>query len=127
MKNQKLKLAAILFAANVPLSAIGSTCDMLTSSVDDARTRLRRAASETNLEDAKDQARKARNSLDDAASAAQDCKCDAAYSEFDDAASRAKRARDADNAEEFVENLNRSIRNFNSAVEALRSCARQKR
>ena len=127
MKNLKLKLAAMLLASSFSLIATASTCDMLTSSVDDARTKLRRAANESTLEDAKDQARRARNALDDAASAAQDCKCDTAYSEFDDAATRARRARDADNAEEFVENLNRSIRYFNSALEALKLCARQRR
>lgn len=100
---------------------------MLSYAVDDARTKLRRAANETDLEDAKDYARRAKSALEDAAMAAMDCKCDMAYSEFDSAASRARRARDADDSEEFVDSLNRAIRSFNSALEALRDCARRRR
>ena len=101
-------LLGIVGAAWLPSSALASTCSMLSYSVDDARTKLRRAATETELEDAKDQARRAKSALEDAASASMDCKCDLAYSEFDDAATRARRARDADDAEEFVEQINRS-------------------
>ena len=127
MKNVYVKLAVALVTSTLPFVAVASTCDMLTSNIDDARTRLRRAANETNLGEAKDLARRARNALDDAASSAQDCKCDEAYSEFDDAATRARRARDSDSAEDYVYNLNRSIKSFNSALTALRSCAQQRR
>lgn len=127
MTNVHIKLAIVLLTIALPFASVASTCDILTSNVDDARTRLRRAANENNLEEAKDLARRARNALDDAASSAQDCKCDEAYSEFDDAATRARRARDADSADDFVYNLNRSIKSFNSALSALRSCAQQRR
>lgn len=100
---------------------------MLTYAVDDARTKLKRAANETDFEDAKDYARRARSALDDAAMAAMDCKCDMAYMEFDSAATRARRARDADDPEEFVDSLNRAIRSFNSAIEALRACGRTRK
>ncbi len=90
--------------------------------VDDARTNLQRAANETNLEAAKDYARRAKSALDDAAMSARDSNCDMASLEFDTAASNARRARDADSAEEFVYSLNRAIRSFNSAIDALRVC-----
>jgi hypothetical protein len=127
MTNPYIKLAIVLVTIALPFDAVASTCDMLTSNVDDARTRLRRAANETNFEAAKDLARRARNALDDAASSAQDCKCDEGYLEFDDAATRARRARNADSAEDFMYNLNRSIKSFNSALDALRSCSQQRR
>jgi len=118
---------ALVFAlaAFVP-NAHASNCGMLSYSIDDARTKLKRAANETDFESAKDYARRAKSALDDAAMAAMDCKCDMAYSEFDTAASRARRARDADDVNEFVDSLNRSIRSFNSALEALLSCPRNR-
>ena len=118
---------SIVLALTLPTNASASSCSMLSYAVDDARSKLRRAANETDLEDAKDQARRAKSALEDAAEAAGDCKCDAAYNEFDDAATRARRARDADDADEFVDNLNRAIRSFNAANEALRNCARRSR
>lgn len=102
-------------------------CERSNYSVDDARTKLKRAANETDFESAKDYARRAKSALDDAAMAAMDCKCTMAYSEFDTAASRARRARDADTVEEFVDSLNRSIRSFNSALDALRACTNTRR
>ena len=106
-----------------PSSACATSCNMLSYSVDEARTELKRAANETDFESAKDYARRARSALDDAAMAAMDCKCDMAFMEFDTAASRARRARDADTVDELVDSLNRSIRSFNSALDALRFCA----
>lgn len=103
------------------------TCDMLPLNVDDARTYLRRAANETDLEAAKDYARRAKRALDDAAMSAMDCRCEMAYIEFDTAASRARRAAYADSVEEFIDSLNRAIRAFNSAINALRICASERR
>jgi hypothetical protein len=100
---------------------------MLSYSTDEARSKLQRAAKETNLDDAKDHARRAKNSLDDAALAAMDCQCHLAYSEFDSAASGARRASYADDPEEFVDNLRRAIRSYNSAVGFLGSCTRTTR
>ncbi len=114
-----------LFALSSTAHAV--TCDMLRYNVDEARTQLRRAANETDFEDAKNYARRARNALDEAAMSAMDCKCLMAHSEFDTAASRARRARDADSVGEFVDSLNRAIRAFNSALDALRACASQRR
>lgn len=119
-----LFIVAALFTAS---HAVASNCGMLSSAVDETRARLKRAADETALEDAKDYARRAKSALDEAALAAMDCKCDTAYSEFDTAATRARRARDADTVEEFVDALNRSIRSFNSALNALRACASLRR
>jgi hypothetical protein len=121
---QAMFILATLFMSS---NALASNCSMLSYAIDDARTKLKRAANETDFEDAKDYARRARSALDDAAMAAMDCKCDMAYSEFDTAASRARRARDADTVEEFVDSLNRSIRSFNSALNALRACASARR
>ncbi len=108
-------------AAFAPIS---HACDIiiLQYSIDFARTKLKRAANETDLEWAKDYARKAKRALDDSAMAAMGCGCGKAYSEFDIAASSARRARDADDANEFVDSLNRSIRSFNSASKALLTC-----
>ena len=114
-----LLLCAVWF---LPDQAAATTCALLSYSVDDARSRLRRAANEDDLDNAKDHARRAKNALDDAAMAALDCQCTVAYSEFDDAARRARRARDADGAEDFADQLNRAIRSYNSAIQALRTC-----
>jgi hypothetical protein len=97
------------------------------SNVDDARSKLRRAATESDFEDAKDYARRAKSSLEDAAMSAMNCGCDLAYSEFDSAATKARRARDADSPEDFVYELNRAIRDFNSAIQFLRSCTPRER
>ena len=99
------------------------TCDMLVMNVDDARTKLRRAANETDFEAAKDYARRAKRALDDSAMSAMDCRCSMASMEFDTAASYARRARNADTADEFIDSLNRAIRSFNAALNALRACA----
>jgi len=122
-RNAALVLALMVFAP----FAYASNCSMLSYAVDDARTKLKRAANETDLEDAKDYARRAKSALDDAAMAAMDCQCDMAQMEFDSAASRARRARDADDPEEFADSLNRAIRAFNSSIEALRTCSRGRR
>ncbi|HQR21083.1 MAG TPA: hypothetical protein PKV98_09455 [Burkholderiaceae bacterium] len=119
--------AVVAFALGVAcFSAGASTCDMLRSNVDDARTYLQRAARSSDLDDARNYARRARNALDDAASSARDCDCQSAYSEFDDAATKARRARDSGDADEFAGNLNRAIRSFNDAIDYLRSCARRR-
>lgn len=116
----------VLLLSVVSLSALASDCNMLLSNVDDARTKLKRAANETDLESAKDYARRAKNALEDTAISATDCECDTASSAFDTAASHARRARDADNPEEFVDSLHRAIRAFNAALDALRDCARKR-
>ncbi len=110
----------------LPLAALAQPCSMLRTNVEEARSKLRRAANETDLEQAKDAARRARTALDDAAMSAQDCKCQMAWSEFDTAATRARRARDADDADDFVDNLNGSIRSFNSAIDAINMCAAER-
>jgi hypothetical protein len=119
-------LVTVLFS--VALCLVSSdvcavTCDMLVMNVDDARTKLRRAADETDFDSAKDYARRAKSALEDAAMSAMDCQCSMAHMEFDSAASYARRARDAGTSDEFVDSLNRAIRAFNSALIALRACA----
>lgn len=104
--------------------ANASLCSMLSYSVDDARTKLKRAARETNLEDAQNYARRAKSALDDASMAAMDCQCTMAQMEFDSAASHARRARNADSPSEFEHHLNRAIRSYNFAIEALHICPR---
>lgn len=119
-------VSILLFLAAVP-GASASTCDVISYAVDDARMKLKRAAKETDLEDAKDHARRAKNALESAAMNAMGCECDMAYMEFDSAASHARRARDADDPGEFVNSLNKAIRSFNSAILALNGCAGEKR
>jgi hypothetical protein len=127
IKKSVLMSLTVMLALSIALpNAWASSCSMLSYTVDDARNRLKRAANETDFEDAKDYARRAKSALDDAAMAAMDCSCDMAYSEFNTAASRARRARDADDPEEFVDSLRRAIRSFNSALDALRNCARRR-
>lgn len=116
-----LPALALLCALSAPAHAV--TCNMLSYNVDEARSKLRRAASGSNLEDAQDQARRANSALEDAAMSAMDCGCHIAYSEFDDAATRARRARDASDGDEFADNLRRAIRSYNSALQALRTCS----
>ena len=103
------------------------TCDMLATTVDDARIELQRAANETDFEAAKYHTRRAKRALDDAAMCAMDCQCDMAYLEFDTAASHARRASNADLVEEFVDYFSRTIRAFNSAIDALSICASMRR
>lgn len=117
-------LLLVAALAVFPPIAHASICDMLFYSIDDARSKLTRAAKETDLESAKDYARRAKSALEDAAMAAMDCECDMAYSEFDTAASLARRARDADDFDAFVDSLNRSIRSFNAGLEVLDLCPR---
>jgi len=115
------------FLCVTSVNAFAGTCDMLLFSIDEARTNLRRAANETNFEAAKDYARHARRSLEDAAMSAMVCGCDVAYMEFDTAGTHARRAGDAYSPQEVVDSLNRAIRAFNSALEALRMSATPRR
>jgi hypothetical protein len=100
---------------------------MLSYNVDDARSKLQRAARASDLDEARDQARRAKSALEDASLSAMDCKCDMAYMKFEDAATRTRRARDASDGREFVENLNRAIKSYNSALNAVRMCASERR
>ncbi len=117
-----LFVAVMFLGLGQAVEAQAGMCDMLSYSVEDARTKLRRAARESDLESAKDAARRARSSLDDASIAAMDCKCTVAFAEFDSASTWARRARDADSGAEFTEALNRAIKNFNYALDALQVC-----
>jgi hypothetical protein len=118
---------AFIFLALLPTTSFAFTCNMLSFSLDDARTQLRRAINESDFEYAKDYARKARSALDDASMSAMDCGCLNLQMELDDAATKARRARDAYDADEFVSNINRAIRGFNSSIELLKSCRPRKR
>lgn len=113
-----LALALVL----TPVAGWAQSCDMLSYYVDDARSRLQLAARTSDLDEGKDQSRRAKNALEEASLSAMDCKCDLAYMEFNDAAVRARRARDASDKEEFIKNLNRAIRSYNSALDAVRMC-----
>jgi hypothetical protein len=122
--NLFVAVAVVLTALYFPFSnAIAVTCEMLSVNVEDARTKLRRAANESDFEEAKDYAQRAKSALDNAALSAMDCDCSMAYSEFEAAASRARRARDADSPAEFVDSLNMAIHASNAALQALRLCA----
>lgn len=117
---RNLWIAVALAAA--PLAGLAQSCTMLSLNIDDARSRLQRAARATELDEGRDQARRAKSSLDDAAMSAMDCRCDMAYMEFDDAATNARRARDASDPEQFVYNLKRAITAYNTALTAVRQC-----
>jgi hypothetical protein len=115
----RLACAVIVFLGATQALACGS----LVNHVDDARTKLRRAANESNFEQAIDLAQRATSALDGAAMSAMNCKCDVAYFEFETAASRARSARDSDSPDEYVDALDRAIKSFNSAIGALKACA----
>jgi vacuolar-type H+-ATPase subunit E/Vma4 len=128
LNKQLFKIMVFYLAASIIgiSNAIAYTCDMLSFNVDEARSKLKRATNETDLESAKDAARRAKNALEEAAYSARDCGCDTAAMEFDSAATKARRARDASNADEFVDELNRAIRSYNSAIDFLRLCRPKK-
>ncbi len=113
--------------ALAPLAGWAQNCSMLSYNVDDARSRLQRAAKASDLDEGRDQARRAKSALEDASMSAMDCRCDMAHMEFDDAAARARRARDASDGQEFVEYLNRVIKSYNAALDAVRMCASERR
>jgi len=117
----------LLFLVLLPTTSLAFTCNMLTYSLDEARTQLLRAINESDFDFAKDYARKARSALDDASMSAMDCGCLNLQMELDDAATKARRARDAYDADEFVSNIDRAVRGFNSSIELLKSCRPRKR
>ena len=100
---------------------------MLRFNLDDARTQLRRAVNETNFEDAKDYARKAKSALEDASMGAMDCRCLNLQMELDDASTKARRARDAYDYSDFASNINGAIRGYNASLGLLSSCRSLKR
>lgn len=110
----------ILLLCVMQSSAFAVTCD-----IEDARNNLRRAASEADFEAAKDYARRASGSLDDAAMSAKDYDCRAAFMEFYAAALYANWARHASSPQEFFDSLNRAIRAFNCGIESLQAWARK--
>lgn len=116
---KKLLILSLLLISQVSFAI---SCDMLTYDIDDVKTRLRRAANETNLEDAKDYARKARSAFDDAAMGALDCGCINLQIELDDGSTASRRARDASDYREFTYNLNKAIRSYNNSIELVKSC-----
>jgi len=112
-------LLAVLLS---PFQVSAYSCEMLSSSIDDSRRWLKRAAEETDLDAAKDYMRKAKNSLEETASALRDCGCDFAASEFDDASTKARRARDATDVEDFSYQFDRAVKAYNAGLEAISSC-----
>ncbi len=102
------------------------SCNSLSSYVEDARDYLRKAQRDSNLNSAKEYARRAKGELEDAETAANSCRCGNAASDFDDAARHARRARDASSSEEFADELRRSVRDFNSALDNLKGCVRRR-
>jgi citrate lyase beta subunit len=107
--------------------AAASSCSQLRYELEDAHSKLRYAANESDLDQARDYARRARNTLDDAANAARDCGCDAGYTELDNSSTYARRARDTSDGSDFAYQLNRAVRAYNDGVDALRDCFRRGR
>ncbi|BDB29517.1 DUF3168 domain-containing protein (plasmid) [Cupriavidus sp. P-10] len=117
---------AITVACAVAMAAPACHADWntLRFALDEARSRLDRIAKSSDFEEAKDNARRAKNALEDAAMAASDINCPSAYSELDNAATRARRARDAPDVDEFSDNYRRAVRGFNDAIGYLRQCSK---
>jgi len=121
------KVILMILLAVGSSSAVAQSCSSLSQNIDDARTELTRARDSNDFDNAKNYARRAKNELEDAELAANDCKCPLAASEFDDAARHAKRARDSDSGSDFANELRRAIRDFNSALSNIRLCKSSRR
>ena len=120
------RLAVIIFsiAASVtPNATSAQSCSGLRSYIEDARSNLNRAGRASDFDSAKNYARRAKNDLEEAETAANSCRCGSSASEFDDAARHARRARDADTPDDFADELRRAIRDFNAALGNLQRCA----
>ncbi len=90
MKYSAFFISILIFLT--PLNTYAQDCYDAYSSADDAYTYARRGYNSDNLDDLQYYARKAKNSAEEAMSAAEDCYCDDAYSSADDAYTYAKRA-----------------------------------
>lgn len=122
MKMIQLMICVIFSIAATTVYAY--KCSNFASDADDAQRHLKRASQESNLNEAKDYMRKARNSLDDVVLDAKDCGCDSAASEFDSASTYSRRARDASDAQDFIYEYNRAVRAYNDGIDAINRCAR---
>ena len=83
---------------------------------------LSRAVDETNFEEAKDYARKAKNSLDLASMTAMDCGCGNLGIELNKTIVLARRARDASDIREFTKNINSAVTIYNSSLNLAKTC-----
>ena len=93
----------------------------------DAYTYARRAQYSSNLGEARDYARRARNSAADAVDNAQACRCDQAASTLDDAERYACRVYNASELSEVQDYARRAKNEADDALTELRECADKKR
>ena len=125
MTYKAIAVALLIGLIAVLQDAAAGSCETLASYMDAAKSQLRRAVLVTDLNGAKDLARQASKSLDDAATTSQDCHCEMASAAFDDAAIRAKRAGDASDVNEHLANLRQAIRGLYAGDDALEECAQK--
>jgi len=76
----------------------------------------------SDFEEAKKNARRATNALEDAAMDAADVECSAAYVALADASTKARHAQDADEPIEFLGEIQLAIRSYNEAIRDLEQC-----
>ena len=91
-------------------AVVRGECSDAVSNGDDAYSYARKAYRESSFDDAQRYARRAKNSADDAKSAAEECNCDDAASEFDDAYTYARRAYNASDLSELRDYARRAMR-----------------
>ena len=125
MTYKAIAVALLIGLIAVLQDAAAGSCETLAFYIDAAKSQLRRAVLVTDPNSAKDLARQASKSLEDAASTAQDCHCETASAAFDDAAIRAKRAGNASDVNEHLANLRQAIRGLYAGDDALKECAQK--
>lgn len=121
--NIKSCVLSLTFALLFSSVCFAFNCNSISMYVDDSWAYLKKASREQRLDSAQAYMRRAKNSLDDASSAAQDCGCNQAAMEFDDAATKALRAKSASDVDDFNQQIDRCVRSLNAAIELFNDCA----
>jgi hypothetical protein len=117
---------AALAACFLPTTA-AAACPDAESAAQDVETYARRAYRETSFNDAQDYMRRAKNSADDAQSAASDCRCPDAESAADDAYTYARRGYNASSLRELTDYALRTMRAAQDTQRAAQDCPRMRR
>lgn len=124
--NIKSCILSLFFTLLFTSVCFAFSCNSLSMYVDDSWGYIKKASREQSLDGAQSYMRKAKNSLDDAASAAQDCGCNQASMEFDDAATKARRAKSASGVDDFNHQFDRCVRSLNTAIELFNACVQNR-
>lgn len=118
--NIRIVLIVLCFLAS--MSASAAPCSDLLNSIRIARSELKNASSQTDLERGKRYARNAEQALNDANKEVSDCACYTVQQKFKRAALYARHAKIAKDSSRFSVELKSSIREVDSANRLLRQC-----